>query len=189
MNTPNKLTVLRIAMTPIFLFFLLADFIPHNALLAAAVFAMASITDAVDGKLARRNNQITTFGKFLDPLADKVLVTCALVGFVELGLVSAWFVVLIIAREFLVTSLRLVAAGGGEVIAASIWGKMKTVSQMVAILTIILLEECKVFFPTAGVQTTVTVVDTVLISIATLTTIISGIQYMWQYREHINTTK
>ena len=150
---------------------------------------MASITDAVDGKLARRNNQITTFGKFLDPLADKVLVTCALVGFVELGLVSAWFVVLIIAREFLVTSLRLVAAGGGEVIAASIWGKMKTVSQMVAILTIILLEECKVFFPTAGVQTTVTVVDTVLISIATLTTVISGIQYMWQYREHINTTK
>lgn len=101
MNTPNKLTVLRIAMTPIFLFFLLADFIPHNALLAAAVFAMASITDAVDGKLARRNNQITTFGKFLDPLADKILVTCALIGFVELGLVSAWFVVLIIALSLI----------------------------------------------------------------------------------------
>ena len=106
-----------------------------------------------------------------------------------MGLVSAWFVVLIIAREFLVTSLRLVAAGGGEVIAANIWGKMKTVSQMVAIITIMLLEELKVLLPTAGVQATVTVVDTVLISIATLATVISGVQYMWQYREHINTTK
>ena len=186
MNTPNKLTVLRIAMTPIFLFFLLADFIPHNALLAAAVFAMASITDAVDGKLARRNNQITTFGKFLDPLADKVLVTCALVGFVELGLVSAWFVVLIIAREFLVTSLRLIAAGKGTVIAADIWGKVKTVSQIIAVCLMLLLQELladgllPAGFPVGWINSAA--MWTVVVF-----TILSGFNYLWKNRSCITT--
>ena len=105
------------------------------------MFALASLTDMIDGKLARRNNQITSFGKFLDPLADKIMITCALIGFVSLDLISPWFAVIILVREFLVTSLRLVASGQGKVIAANFWGKMKTVSQITAILVILLVEE------------------------------------------------
>ncbi len=139
MNLPNKLTVLRMILVPFFVLALLWPF-PHHFLVALALFGIASYTDHLDGMLARKNNQITDFGKFMDPLADKILVISALVCFVSLDLCDVWLVLLIIAREFMVTSIRLVAAGKGSVIAANNWGKIKTVSQIVAICVILLLQ-------------------------------------------------
>ncbi len=139
MNLPNKLTVLRMILVPFFVLAILWPF-PHHFLVALALFGAASYTDHLDGKLARKNNQITDFGKFMDPLADKILVISALVCFVSLNLCDVWLVLLIIAREFMVTSIRLVAAGKGSVIAANNWGKVKTVSQIVAICVILLLQ-------------------------------------------------
>ena len=139
MNLPNKLTVLRMILVPFFVLALLWPF-PHHFLVALALFGIASYTDHLDGMLARKNNQITDFGKFMDPLADKILVISALVCFVSLDLCDVWLVLLIIAREFMVTSIRLVAAGKGSVIAANNWGKVKTVSQIVAICVILLLQ-------------------------------------------------
>lgn len=139
MNLPNKLTVLRMILVPFFVLALLWPF-PHHFLVALALFGVASYTDHLDGMLARKNNQITDFGKFMDPLADKILVISALVCFVSLDLCDVWLVLLIIAREFMVTSIRLVAAGKGSVIAANNWGKVKTVSQIVAICVILLLQ-------------------------------------------------
>ena len=130
MNTPNKLTVARIAVTPVFLFFLLAAF-SHHWLIAALVFIAASVTDAIDGKLARKHNEVTALGQLLDPLADKMLMTAALLAFLKLGLCGVWPVFLILLREFAVTSLRLIAAAQGAVIPANIFGKIKTAVQMV----------------------------------------------------------
>ena len=124
MNLPNKLTVLRMILVPFFVLALLWPF-PHHFLIALIIFGAASYTDHLDGMLARKHNQITDFGKFMDPLADKILVISALVCFVSLGLCDVWLVLLIIAREFMVTSIRLVAAGKGSVIAANNWGKAK----------------------------------------------------------------
>lgn len=140
MNTPNKLTVLRVALVPFFVSFLLLPRLPHHFLLAGLVFGVASYTDHLDGMLARKNGQITNFGKFMDPLADKILVISALVCFVSLGLAPVWMVLLIIAREFMVTSIRLVAASSGVVLAANWWGKAKTVTQMVAISFILVVQ-------------------------------------------------
>ena len=141
MNLPNKLTILRILMAPAFLAALLLDF-PQHYLVALILFCAASLTDLVDGKYARKHNMITDFGKFLDPLADKMLTTAAFLGFIKLeighGIVFITFIVLI--REFLITSLRLVSAGKGKVIAANIWGKAKTVSQMIGIIVAIVVE-------------------------------------------------
>ena len=139
----------------------------------------------IDGKLARRNNQITSFGKFLDPLADKIMITCALIGFVSLGLISPWFAVIILVREFLVTSLRLVASGQGKVIAANFWGKMKTVSQITAILLILLVEEA-VYLRLLEPGFLPNLINTIAIAIATLFTIVSGIQYLVLYKEYID---
>ena len=177
MNNPNKLTVLRIIMVPLFMFFMLTDFVPYTGLFALLIFALASLTDMIDGKLARKYNQITDFGKFLDPLADKMLVTAALVCFVQMGLTDAWVCMIIIAREFLVTSLRLVAAGGGKVIAASIWGKVKTVSQLISIITVILLHELQAM---AVIPATVPVpvISDILLWICAILTLFSGATYM-----------
>lgn len=136
MNTPNKLTVLRILLVPFFVLFLLWDGLPHHYLISGIIFAVASLTDMLDGRIARKNNQITDFGKFADPLADKILVISALVCYVELGLISSVAVILILFREFAVTSVRLVAVENGKVIAANMWGKAKTVSQMIAVIFI-----------------------------------------------------
>ena len=138
MNLPNKLTVLRVLLVPIFVFFLMAEFVPHNILIALLVFVIASITDFYDGMIARRDNLISDFGKFADPLADKILVMSALICFASLGTVNVWFVILIMFREFAVTSVRLVAAGNGKVIAANMLGKIKTVSQIVAIIAVLI---------------------------------------------------
>ena len=131
MNLPNKLTVMRMALIPVFLVFMLVESIPHRYLIAAVIFAAASFTDYLDGHIARRDGLVTNFGKLMDPLADKLLVFSALVCFIDLEMSSALIVFIILAREFLVTSVRLIAAEQGTVIAADIWGKMKTVSQII----------------------------------------------------------
>lgn len=133
MNLPNKLTILRVIMIPFFVVFMLLDG-GNNATyryIAAAIFIVASFTDLLDGKIARKYNLVTNFGKFMDPLADKLLVCSGLICFVELGQLPAWFVIIIISREFIISGFRLVASDNGLVIAASYWGKFKTVSQMV----------------------------------------------------------
>lgn len=141
MNLPNRLTIGRVLIVPIFLgVLLLPDFISYHYLWALILFAVASYTDRLDGEIARRTNQVTNFGKFMDPLADKILVLSALVCFVQFGLAEAWVVVVILAREFMVTGVRLVAAESGQVIAANRWGKAKTVSQIFAITAVLALQ-------------------------------------------------
>ena len=138
MNLANKLTMIRIFLVPVFLIFITVKDIPYGSIIATVVFIIASLTDQLDGHIARSRNQITNFGKFMDPLADKLLVTAALVSLVELKLVPGWAVVVILAREFAVSGLRTLAASDGIVIAASWWGKIKTVTQMVAILLLLI---------------------------------------------------
>ena len=139
LNAPNVLTVLRILLVPVLVAALLSEG-PEGDLLAAIVFCAASATDAIDGWLARRRRAITTFGKLMDPLADKLLITAALVSLVSLDRLAAWVAMVIIAREFAVTGLRLLAIEQGHVIAASAWGKLKTVAQMAMVLLLILVE-------------------------------------------------
>ena len=139
MNLPNTLTMIRIILVPIFMLVLLVK-IPYGQLFAAAIFIIAASTDGLDGYIARKRKQITNFGKIMDPLADKLLVSAALISLVQLGKISGWVAVLIIGREFAVTGLRSVAAAEGIVIAASKLGKYKTVSQIVAIVAILINE-------------------------------------------------
>ena len=139
MNLPNKLTLLRIILIPFFVFFLLAPVdIPGKQYIALGIFAIASLTDLIDGKIARKYNLVTNFGKFMDPIADKLLVSTALICFVQLDWIPAYMAVIIIAREFIVTGMRLLANGEGRVIAASMWGKAKTVTQIIAISLLLL---------------------------------------------------
>ncbi|MBQ8789992.1 MAG: CDP-diacylglycerol--glycerol-3-phosphate 3-phosphatidyltransferase [Ruminiclostridium sp.] len=186
MNLANKLTMLRIILVPFFAFFMLAaELVPYSYLWAAILFAIASITDTIDGKVARKYNMITDFGKFLDPLADKVLVVTALICFVQLGWTSAWVVSIIVIREFMVSGVRLVAAGSEKkiVIAANIWGKLKTASTMVAICVIIGLH----IFISFGLFTMesfpVQLISDILMYISCLLTAVSGIIYLYDYRE------
>ncbi len=186
MNLANKLTMLRIILVPFFVLFMLTDgVIPHSYLWAAIIFAIASITDTADGKIARKYNMITDFGKFLDPLADKVLVVAALICFVQLGWCGAWVVVIIVAREFMVSGVRLVAAGSEKkiVIAASIWGKLKTAATMIAISAIIILHICVGFGAFTVDSLPVQLISDILMYISCILTVISGIKYLWDYRE------
>lgn len=176
MNTPNKLTLLRIFMVPFFMIFLMFNQIPYHMLFALLVFILASVTDLIDGKLARKYNQVTNFGKIMDPLADKLLVTSALICFIGLGLCDVWAVVIIIAREFLVTSIRIIAAGSGKVIAANIWGKIKTNSQIIAVVAVMLGS----YF---GLPV---IVGEIVVWAAAIFTIISGIQYTLTYKEYLS---
>lgn len=136
MNTPNKITILRVILIPVFMVMMLLDF-KYSNILAFCIFVVASATDGIDGYLARKNNLVTNFGKFMDPLADKLLVTSALLIFVQWGQMPAWSVMIILTREFAVTGLRLVAAAEGEVIAAGMSGKVKTVVSIIAICAMI----------------------------------------------------
>lgn len=140
MNLPNKLTILRVLMIPFFVVALLLEGGESQTLryIAAAIFVVASLTDLLDGKIARKYNLVTNFGKFMDPLADKLLVCAALVCLVELGQLPAWMVIVIVSREFIISGFRLVAAEQGIVIAASYWGKFKTTFQMIAVILLIL---------------------------------------------------
>ena len=139
MNLPNKLTILRVLLIPVFVFFLLADFWgKYFDYIALAVFIIASLTDMLDGMIARKYNLITNFGKFMDPLADKLLVCSAMICLLDLGRIPAWVVIVIIAREFIISGFRLVASDKGVVIAAGYIGKAKTVFQIIMIMLMIL---------------------------------------------------
>mgnify|MGYP002514841120 CR=1 FL=1 len=139
MNLPNKLTLLRIILIPFFVFFLLAPVdIPGKQYIALGIFAFASLTDLIDGKIARKYNLVTNFGKFMDPIADKLLVSSAMIAFVQMGLLPAWMVIIIIAREFIISGFRLVASDAGVVLAAGWWGKFKTAFQMIMCILLII---------------------------------------------------
>ena len=168
MNLPNKLTLLRIILIPFFVFFLLAPVdIPGKQYIALGIFAFASLTDLIDGKIARKYNLVTNFGKFMDPIADKLLVSSAMIAFVQMGLLPAWMVIIIIAREFIISGFRLVASDNGIVIAASYWGKFKTVSQMAMIIVLI-----------ADFGGVFNMIGTALIGIALILTIVSLVDYV-----------
>ena len=146
MNLPNKLTLFRVVLIPFFVFFLLAPYFEgYGNYIAVAIFIVASITDFLDGKIARKYNLVTNFGKFMDPLADKLLVCSALICLIQLELIPAGVVIIIIAREFIISGFRLVASDNGVVIAASYWGKFKTAFQMLTVIVLILNIPNKVF--------------------------------------------
>ena len=168
MNLPNKLTVLRIIMVPFFVFFMLTDAGgAANKWIALVIFCVASLTDMLDGKIARARGLVTNFGKFMDPLADKLLVCSAMICLIPLGKLTAWFVIVIIAREFIISGFRLGASDNGIVIAASYWGKFKTVSQMFMVIVMIM--------DLGGVFD---VIGTVLMWAALILTIVSLIDYI-----------
>lgn len=171
MNTANKLTLTRVLMIPLFLVVLYLDF-PFNQYIALAIFVLASITDFVDGYIARHYNQVTDFGKFMDPLADKLLVMAALLWFVSVGRFPVWCLLLVITREFAVTALRLNAVGGGKVIAAAWSGKIKTASTMVGICVMFLLPN--------------PILDIVITAVIVLATLYSGVEYFVKNKEAIN---
>lgn len=174
MNLPNKLTILRTVLIPFFLVAMLWDVIPYGNWIALVIFAIASLTDMLDGKIARKYNLVTNFGKFMDPLADKLLVSSALIAFVSLGRIPCWIVIAIIAREFIISGFRLVAADNGIVIAAGIWGKVKTAEQMI-LICILLADLGSVF---TGVASYIHIFENILIYVALILTIISLFDYL-----------
>lgn len=194
MNLPNKLTLLRVILIPFFLLFMYIS-IPFHYGIALVIFAAASITDALDGKIARKRNLVTNFGKFLDPLADKVLVIAALTVFVELSEVNMGAIPLIIitAREFMVSGLRLLAANSGVVVAAGIWGKLKTAFTMVAIVAILfwlcLCFDIGIDFPDGFRNAVDNILVPVLVWISTVLTVISGAVYLKGYWHLIDSDK
>ncbi len=190
MNLPNKLTVLRVVLIPFYVASLMIVF-PGHVWAAIAFFAAASITDWFDGRIAREQNLVTSFGKFLDPLADKMLVMSALVCFTALGWCDPAAVIIILAREFMVSGLRLVTAKEGVVAAAGMWGKVKTAFTMVAVIGMMALD---IFFGPDGMITTLShgvilAINEVLIWIATVLTVISGSIYLKQYWKYIDPSK
>ena len=175
MNLPNKLTVLRVIMVPFFVVFML---IPNlggaaNKYIALALFCIASFTDFLDGYLARRDNLVTNFGKFMDPLADKLLVCSALICLSSLGKLATWIVLVIIAREFIISGFRLVASDNGIVIAASYWGKFKTVSHMAMIIMLILDFQNPVYY----------VLTQIVVWVGLALTVISLADYVWKNKQ------
>ena len=172
MNLPNKLTTLRVIMIPFFVFFLLWQNGENRTfrMIALALFIIASLTDLLDGKIARKYNLVTNFGKFMDPLADKLLVCSALICLIELNALPAWMVIVIISREFIISGFRLIASDNGVVIAASYWGKFKTTFQMVSVVLLILDIPALAF------------VTTICVWIALVLTIVSLVDYI--YKNH-----
>lgn len=172
MNLPNKLTTLRVIMIPFFVFFLLWQNDENRTfrMIALALFIIASLTDLLDGKIARKYNLVTNFGKFMDPLADKLLVCSALICLIELNALPAWMVIIIISREFIISGFRLIASDNGVVIAASYWGKFKTTFQMVSVVLLILDIPALAF------------VTTICVWIALVLTIVSLVDYI--YKNH-----
>ena len=180
MNLPNKLTILRTILIPFFLIFIYTDFWGKgNAYIAVAIFIIASLTDLLDGKIARKYNLVTNFGKFMDPLADKLLVCSALIALVDLGKLAGWIVIVIIAREFIISGFRLVASDNGVVIAASYWGKFKTTFQMLMIIALILDFQNRYFQMLA----------TALTYIALILTVVSLIDYIAKNKQVLKEQK
>lgn len=176
MNTPNKLTVLRMILVPVFMVLMMFEGFAFE-MAGLVVFIVASVTDWLDGYLARRDNLVTTFGKFMDPLADKMLTTAALLVLMERGYISSWVLLIVLGREFLVAGIRLAAVGEGKVIAASWWGKVKTVAQMIAIIASIILMNIPNF--------DATVIINILIWISTILTLIAGVEYVVKNKDFI----
>jgi len=174
MNLANKITIARILLVPIFMVFLLAK-IPYGVTVASIIFIVAALTDSLDGYIARSRNQVTKLGKFMDPLADKLLVTAALVSLVQMNKLAAWVAVIIISREIIVSVFRAVAASEGIVIAASPWGKAKTISQITAILVLLFNNYP---FSLYGIP-----FDTAAVWIAVILTVISGYDYIFKNKQ------
>lgn len=177
MNLPNKLTMLRVIMIPFFIVFLLIPITPYDKWIALAIFILASLTDLLDGKIARKYNLVTNFGKFMDPLADKLLVCSALICLIELDKIPAWMVIIIIAREFIISGFRLVASDNGVVIAASYWGKFKTTFQMAAV--------CLLIADIAAIG----VVTQIILWIAVILTIVSLVDYLVKNKDVMRENK
>lgn len=196
MNLANKLTMLRIFLVPIFLIFIAMKGIPYGTIIATLVFIIASLTDQLDGYIARSRNQVTTFGKFMDPLADKLLVTSALISLVELGLIPSYAAIIIIAREFAVSGLRTIAASEGKIIAASWWGKIKTVIQIISILLLLIKVNIETFPYLANLINNNSAMNkffefapTIFLYLAVIVTIISGIDYFVKNKKVFSMTK
>lgn len=193
MNLANKLTIFRMILVPVMVIFAYLPIggdvynIPIPMLIMDLIFIIASITDKLDGYIARSRNQVTTFGKFLDPLADKILVLTAMIILVEKGLLPAWIPVIVLAREFIVSGFRLVAVEkGGVVIAASVWGKLKTVTQMIAL--IFAFVDVGGFFNfvsgnLSGAYLVINIITSVMMTISVIATIFSGWDYVWKGRK------
>ena len=190
LNLPNKLTLIRMFLAPIYLALMLIEF-PCHYIVALAVFAVASLTDMLDGKIARKNNLITVFGKLLDPLADKMLTTAALLAFMREGWCSIWIVMIVLTREFAVAGVRLIATAQGIVIPANYWGKAKTVSQMVFTIIIMLLAELDAtfdIFANSG-WFTLARVSNIMLWITAVLTVVSGITYFVDSKKLIDFSK
>ena len=180
MNLPNKLTIMRVILIPFFVFFLLSPYFPaYGNYIAVAIFIVASLTDMLDGKIARKYNLVTNFGKFMDQLADKLLVCSAMICLIELDRLAAWIVIVIIAREFIISGFRLVASDNGVVIAASYWGKFKTTFQMLMVIVLILDIQMP-FFQILG---------TVLTYVALILTVVSLIDYIVKNKDVLKDQK
>ncbi len=190
MNLPNKLTIFRMILIVPFILLLLGNFhrwgwfmaifggvLEYMDFVALAIFIVASLTDLIDGKIARKYNLVTNFGKFMDPLADKLLVCAAMIALVEMGRIPSWVVIIIISREFIISGFRLVASDNGLVIAASYWGKFKTTFQMIMVCLMI-----------ANIQA-ISVVTTIIMWIALVLTIISLVDYLWKNKDVMKDTK
>ena len=190
MNLPNKLTVLRVLLIPVFIVFVSFTDIPYSALFALLIFAVASLTDYFDGSIARKRGLVTDFGKFMDPLADKLLTTTAIIYMALDGVCHPLVLVIILSREFAVSGVRMVASSnGGKVIAANIWGKLKTVLQMAVIIWYYLalgMQQAGWAFVGSTIPQDTT---NILMWVVAIVTALSGWQYIWGNREYINTTK
>ena len=180
MNLPNKLTIFRVVLIPFFVFFLLyPGFEGYGNYIATVIFIGASLTDFADGKIARKYNLVTNFGKFMDPLADKLLVCAAMICLIETGQLASWIVIVILSREFIISGFRLVASDNGVVIAANYWGKFKTTFQMLMIIVLVLDINHPVF----------DLLGVVLTYIALLLTIISLVDYVWKNKDVLKEQK
>lgn len=177
MNLPNKLTMFRVILIPFFIIFLLVPITSYDKWIALAIFIIASLTDLLDGKIARKYNLVTNFGKFMDPLADKLLVCSALICLIELNKMPSWMVIIIIAREFIISGFRLVAADNGVVIAASYWGKFKTTFQMAAVCLLI-----------ADLQP-LYMITRIILWIAVILTVVSLIDYLIKNKDVMKENK
>ena len=209
MNLPNKLTLVRIAIVPFFVLFMCISDIPLRFVWALLLFIAASVTDLLDGKLARKHNLVTNFGKFLDPLADKILVAAALVCFLEQGWTYSWVVIIVLLREFTVSGVRLAAVSSSKnaVIPANIWGKVKTVFTMIAIIAVLLMHilmslnvmydinDVSIFSDIAVSPVSgyfgfpVQIITDILMYLTAAVTLISGVKYLYDYREYIDPKK
>ena len=194
MNLPNRLTLVRIVLVPLYLVLLMVDF-PFHYMASLVVFVAAALTDYFDGKIARTRNLVTNLGKFLDPIADKMLTTAAFLGFLALGCVDVWAVMLVMTREFMVTSVRLMAAGSGKVVAASFSGKLKTVMQYIAIITMMTMLQWREicadhlsFLPSLVYEIPI-IVAYVCVWVSVAATCISGVQYFLEFREYFSEDK